>query len=227
VHVIEGLHARRVYGRRVSVLSEHLAELLPMRARILDVGTGDGFVASRIAARRPDVEILGVDVLARPTSYIPVTQFDGMHLPFADRSFDAVMFVDVLHHVDDPRRLLAEAARVSAGSIVIKDHTLQGLLAGATLRFMDRVGNARHGVALPYNYWRKEQWLEAIAGIGGTIEEWRDQLGIYWGPLSLLFDRSLHFITRIRIAQNAARAVAAIAKSSPIPDAGESRHRSV
>jgi SAM-dependent methyltransferase len=195
------MHARRVYGRRVSVLSDHLAGLLPKDARVLDVGTGDGFLASRIAACRPDVQIVGVDVLARPNACIPVTPFDGRQLPFADGSFDVVMFVDVLHHADDPRILLVEAARVAAGHIVLKDHTLRGLFAGATLRFMDRVGNARHGVSLPYNYWRHDQWLDAIAGIGGSIEVWRDRLGIYWGPLSLLFDRSLHFISRIRVPE--------------------------
>jgi SAM-dependent methyltransferase len=214
--LIEALHARRVYGRRVSVLSEHLAGLLPKDARVLDVGTGDGYLASRIAASRPDVRIVGVDVLARPKSWIPVTPFDGRRLPFADGSFDAVMFVDVLHHADDPQSLLFEAARVAAGNIVIKDHTLRGLFAGVTLRFMDRVGNARHGVSLPYNYWRYDQWLEAIARIDGTIEVWRDRLGIYWGPLGLLFDRSLHFIARIRIPASGRPEVAKVVADSAI-----------
>ncbi len=50
-----------------------------------------------------------------------------------------------------PARLLAEAKRVSRGGIVIKDHFREGVLADATLRFMDWVGNAQHGVVLPYN----------------------------------------------------------------------------
>ena len=36
--------------------------------------------------------------------------------------------------------------------LVIKDHTVTGLLARPTLRLMDVVGNAPHGVALTYNY---------------------------------------------------------------------------
>ena len=62
------------------------------------------------------------------------------------------MFVDVLHHTEDPMALLGEAVRVARKTIVVKDHTLNGFLAGPTLHFLDRVGNARHDVALPYNY---------------------------------------------------------------------------
>ena len=67
-----------------------------------------------------------------------------------DASFDVVMFVDVLHHTDDPLLLLQEAQRVGK-IILVKDHFRKGFLAGPTLRFMDWVGNAHHGVVLPYN----------------------------------------------------------------------------
>jgi hypothetical protein len=41
-----------------------------------------------------------------------------------------VLFVDVLHHSKDPMILLREAVRMVRKAIVIKDHTLAGLLAG-------------------------------------------------------------------------------------------------
>ena len=58
--------------------------------------------------------------------------------------------------------LLKEAARVARHCVAIKDHTVQGVLARPTLRFMDFVGNAPHGVALPYNYFTPTQWEEAF-----------------------------------------------------------------
>ena len=118
---------------------------------MLDVGCGDGLLAFLILEKRPDLDLRGIDVLVREQTHIPVDRFDGLAIPHADASFDVVMFVDVLHHTEDPMALLGEAVRVARKTIVVKDHTLNGFLAGPTLHFLDRVGNARHDVALPYN----------------------------------------------------------------------------
>ena len=65
-----------------------------------------------------------------------------------------------------PTVLLREAARVARQGVVIKDHTRDGILAGPILRFMDFVGNAHHGVALPYNYWPRRCWIGAFEELG-------------------------------------------------------------
>ena len=116
---------------------------------------------------------------------------------YGNATFDAVMFIDVLHHAQDPMRLLHEAVRTTRKAIVIKDHTLNGCLAGPTLRFLDWVGNARHGVALPYNYWPEKRWVEAFAACNLTIRVWKSALHLYPRPANWLFDRSLHFIARL------------------------------
>lgn len=192
--LIERIHAGYVFGRRVRKLAEHLAALLPPDAQVLDVGCGDGSLAALIMQQRPDVHIKGIDVLIRPTTHIPVEAFDGRTMPADAGSFDIVMFVDVLHHMDDPLVLLREAVRVARKGIVLKDHTANGLFAFSTLRFMDKVGNARHGVVLPYNYWTRERWLEAFAALGLTVTTWKKNLGLYPWPASWIFGRSLHFV---------------------------------
>ena len=180
------------------MLVAHIAPLLPPDASVLDVGSGDGFVAESVMRARPDVTISGVDPLVRPGARIPVREFDGLSIPFPDRSFDATLIVDVLHHATDPQRLLAEAVRVTRDCLVIKDHRREGLLAGATLRFMDAIGNRRHGVSLPYNYLAPAQWAAAFADLGIAPDAEIRRLGLYPWPASLLFDRSLHFIARLR-----------------------------
>jgi len=67
------------------------------------------------------VVITGIDVLVRDHAHGPVVKFDGTSIPFPDRSFDTLVFVDVLHHTNDPVLLLREAARVARNTIVIKD----------------------------------------------------------------------------------------------------------
>jgi len=93
---MDGVHERLVLERRVRVLVAHLAALPPDRARILNVGAGDGKVAAALMAERRDVEVTGIDTLVRPGARISVQPFDGTTIPFSDSSFDAVMFVDVL-----------------------------------------------------------------------------------------------------------------------------------
>lgn len=198
--VIERVHQRFVVDRRLRVLAAHLAHAVPRDASVLDVGAGNGRMAAALMALRPDLRIRGVDVLVSAGSAIPIEPYDGQRLPAADRSVDVVMFVDVLHHTDDPFVLLREAARVARTAIVIKDHDCSGFLAGPTLRFMDEVGNRRHGVRLPFNFWTRERWDRAFASLGLRRASCRERLGLYPWPASLLFDRRLHFVTRLESA---------------------------
>ena len=201
---VETLHERYVAPRRVRVLSAHVDGLIPPQSSVLDIGCGDGALAARLMQQRADLRVEGVDVLARPGSQIPVRVFDGLTVPYGEASVDVALLIDTLHHAQDPLRLLREAVRVARRSVIIKDHLCDGWLARPTLRFMDWVGNARHGVALPGTYWPKRRWLEAFQQVGLTADVWQDRLGLYPWPAHWIFERSLHFIARF--AARAARA---------------------
>lgn len=197
--LLETAHGAYVAGRRARVIAARLADFVPVDADVLDVGCGDGVIAWLLAERRPDVCVTGVDVLVREDARVPVEPFDGHTLPFADDAFDVVQFIDVLHHCERPLELLAEARRVARTAVIIKDHALQGVLAERTLRLMDEVGNRRHGVALPYNYLRPEEWMRAFERTGLTVEQHVDRLGLYPWPLGAVFDRRLHFMMRLAV----------------------------
>jgi SAM-dependent methyltransferase len=194
---LEQIHDHYVLGRRAWILAGRLADKLPLRARVLDVGCGDGRLAGALMRVRPDLEVQGVDVLVRSGTPVPVLPFDGRALPFPARSFDAVLVMDVLHHAEDPAALLREAARVSGQLILIKDHTCDRFGSVPILRFMDWVGNARHGVPLRYKYWKSRQWQETLAALGLRVESWESDLGLYPPPASWLFGGSLQFLAQI------------------------------
>lgn len=191
-------HRALVFGRRARVLSEALAPLIPANARsVLDIGCGDGTIASLIAACRPDLAVEGVEVIPRPSCRVPCRAFDGEKLPFPDGSFDVCLFVDVLHHTTDVTQLLREAVRVSRTCVVLKDHLSESSFDHATLRGMDWVGNRPHGVTLTYNYQSRIQWEEHFSACGLRATQLSTALPIYPFPFSQLFGRKLHFVAQL------------------------------
>jgi len=95
--------------------------------------------------------------------------------------------------------VILEARRVSRKYVIIMDHDHDGLAAGSPLRFMDWVGNAPHGVGLPYNYWSSGQRRSAFGVLGLKMSEYRGQLGLYPFAGNWVFERSLHFIARLEV----------------------------
>lgn len=196
--VTTALHGRLIFGRRVRALAANIAEMIPDgAATLLDVGCGDGTLARSIMQRRPGLAATGVEIRARPHTAIPVQEFDGRILPFADRSHDVVMLVDVLHHADEPTLLIREAGRVAARAVIIKDHLTGAWLSHERLRLMDWVGNIGHGVPLRYAYWSPEQWRDAFRQAGLREDDRRERLGLYSPAIRWLFERRLHFVSRL------------------------------
>ena len=182
------------YNRRVWVLSRQLAKAIPGRGSVLDLGAGDGQIAMALMRLRPDLRIEGVDIVPRPRTLIPVTQYDGRTLPYADDSVDYVTIVDVLHHTTDPAAVLREARRVARQGVVIKDHLREGVLARQTLVFMDWFGNLGDGVPMPYHFLSRREWQDEFARSGLELAASNEKLTLYLPPASWLFDRTLHFV---------------------------------
>ena len=196
--VTTALHSRLIFGRRVRALAENIAQMIPEGAdSLLDVGCGDGTLARSIMERRPGLVAAGVEIRARPHTAIPVQEFDGRILPFPDRSHDLVMLVDVLHHAEDPTLLIREAGRVASRAVIIKDHLTGTWLSHERLRLMDWVGNIGHGVPLRYAYWSPRQWSDAFQAAGLREVDRRERLGLYGPALRWLFERRLHFVSRL------------------------------
>jgi len=197
--IIEKAQSRN-FQRRVKVLAESIAHLLPNSTlKVLDVGCGDGLIDRLIMDLRPNIAITGCDILVRDQTHIPVMSFNGQTLPFIDKSFDYSFFVDVLHHISDPSMLLREAKRISRQGIIVKDHITEKMFAKQILRFMDDAGNSRYQVNLPYNYWSKSRWQNEFSGLNLQIQTWTTSLPIYPWWAYWLFGSGLHFMVKLEI----------------------------
>lgn len=195
LRVLEKTHGSLVMSRRVRVLAETIAPLLPA-GRVIDVGSGSGVIARGLFSLRPDLLIEGFDVLVRKDAAVPTAAFDGRSLPIPDGAAAAAVLVDVLHHAENPAGLLRECARV-ASVVVVKDHLSRSALDERVLAFMDWVGNRPHGVDLRYRYFTPRSWQEALA-TAGLVETARSRVpDLYPFPFSLVFGRDLHFVARL------------------------------
>lgn len=117
----------------VQVVYEHMhrylwAATVVAGRRVLDLGSGEGFGASILAAGE-ETEVVGIDIDERTVEHAqlnwagPRTSFkvgDALDLSeFEDGSFGAVVAFEVIEHVDEQERVLAEVARVLADDGVL------------------------------------------------------------------------------------------------------------
>jgi len=197
------LHQHLAQASRLRALAAAVSGLLPDGARALDLGCGDGTLAELVLEARPDVRIIGADPLARGCR-VPFARCDGARLPFASGEFDAVLLIDVVHHAVSPPDLLRETGRVARSLVVIKDHLADRLGSRPLLGMMDWIGNARFGVSVPHNYWRKHEWHAAFDELGWTVAAWNERLGLYSRILRPVFEHGLHFVAALQPRQSIA-----------------------
>ncbi|MES2690579.1 MAG: class I SAM-dependent methyltransferase [Bacteroidota bacterium] len=198
--LLKDLHHKYVFLRRIQVISDEIARQMPGNVKVLDIGCGDGTISKMVMEKKPGVTYQGIDIMARPVCAIPFQEYDGTHIPYADNSFDAAQYTDVLHHVPDEifKNLLKETMRVSNKYLVIKDHLWANAFDFQTLTFMDWVGNAPHGVKVIYNFKTEKFWMELFDELGLEVVTMNKRIPLYPGVFNLFFGRGLHFITVLK-----------------------------
>jgi SAM-dependent methyltransferase len=97
--------------------------------RLLDIGCAFGYGSAAVVAPGPPGRVIvGVErdreLLVRARRdfpWLPVVDADARALPIADSCADAVLLLDVVEHMADPRSALAEAHRVlrPGGTVIV------------------------------------------------------------------------------------------------------------
>src|SRR5688500_8825614 len=111
--------------RRARQLMEQVGAWLPPVGPVLDLGSGTGHLSARLERER------GLEVVTADVSDIhvvgprPILIADGV-LPFEEGTFSAALLFFMLSYPKDPAVVLAEAARVTCGPIIL----VQSLYAG-------------------------------------------------------------------------------------------------
>jgi SAM-dependent methyltransferase len=180
---------RATYGKAL----ERLAELVPERAGLLDIGTGSGFVLE-LAHDNGWSGVRGVepsgDAITRARSDIgPLIAADVMRPGlFEPGSFDAVTMFQVLDHMPDPVALLAECRDV--------------------LR--------RGGVVLAFNH-NVNAWSARLLGARSPIIDVEHTYLYSTATIRALFDRAGFEILSVRPVRNT-YSIRYLAHLLPLPD---------
>ena len=95
-----------------------LLDAAPRGGRVLETGAGPGFLEEAARERRPDLRWIASDLHPAPWNDLAA---DAGRLPLVAATVDAVVGLDVLHHLPDPAAFFREAARVlrPAGRIAL------------------------------------------------------------------------------------------------------------
>jgi ubiquinone/menaquinone biosynthesis C-methylase UbiE len=98
-----------------------LCDELP-HASLLDVGAGEGSILTRLSElgfgetyTAIEVSHSGLEAIRgrELPALVECRSFDGEQIPYADAQFDLAVLSHVVEHVENPRKLIREAARVA------------------------------------------------------------------------------------------------------------------
>ena len=203
-------HHRAMHVPRVQRIARSLSAQIGRARSLLDVGCGDGTVARDVATRVGAERVRGVDVKVRPGTSIEVLSYDGVHLPFDDGAFEAVILADVLHHAKDPGAVLRESLRVASRVVAVKDHFQFGWASQKILLFMDVVGNAGPAVEVRGTYFTPASFIDLVTAAGGRITALQWPLQIHDYPWRIVTRDALQFAARVESTSEKSTAPSAL-----------------
>jgi ubiquinone/menaquinone biosynthesis C-methylase UbiE len=132
-----------------------LEDLRDVRGKVLEIGCGAGGMTRAIKSHLPDLDVSGCDIslqaikaARRSPGGVHFKVADAYDLPYCSNSLSAVVMFDVLEHLDNPERCIAEVWRVLEGGGLFhfyvpcegEIHSLHGLLARLGWRAKEQYG---------------------------------------------------------------------------------------
>lgn len=138
---------------------------------VLDIGCGNGMQAKIIKEMIPGIAIRGLDIknyLWEENRDIPLTLYEGYVMPFADNAFNAGLFFFVLHHTNNPTKILSEALRICQNQLIIAEEVYSSKLQKWTMIIYDILLNLiifGEFISIP-KFKRKDEWIKIFNGLG-------------------------------------------------------------
>jgi 2-polyprenyl-3-methyl-5-hydroxy-6-metoxy-1,4-benzoquinol methylase len=166
---------RRLMASFEQTLDELLTRAEPRS--LLDVGCGEGVLVQRWAQRLPQARVVGIDLEEESIQagwaehQAPNLEYRTMaaeDLPFATDEFDLATAIEVLEHVPDPERTLAEMARCAERHLLVsvpREPLWRGLNM-ARGAYLAQLGNTPGHL----NHWSRRSFTRLLSRFGQVVE---------------------------------------------------------
>ena len=164
---------------RALKIALQLKDFIKKGDRILDIGLGNGYVGKQIKEHYK-IYMEGVDVVDYNETNIKNTIYDGLNLPFKDKSFDSTLILQTLHHCTDQIRVIKEAKRVSRKKIIIMEDIYNNFFEKMTTFLHDYISNKRKGINCPYDFHNKAEWQAIFKKLGLKIVKEKGTMSKFW-----------------------------------------------
>jgi 2-polyprenyl-3-methyl-5-hydroxy-6-metoxy-1,4-benzoquinol methylase len=166
---------RRLMAGFERTLDDLFAQAAP--ASVLDVGCGEGVLTEQWADRIAPGRIVGIDLEDRKLSAewqgrrrpnLTFAPMEVEQLAFADGEFELVAATEVLEHVADPERALAEMARVAGGHLLVSvpHEPLWRTLNVARGAYLRQLGNTPGHL----NHWTRAGFVRMLGAHGQVVQ---------------------------------------------------------
>jgi ubiquinone/menaquinone biosynthesis C-methylase UbiE len=172
--------SKKNYMEKITNDDEHLRKIInclnlsPM-SRILDLGTGNGYLAFPIAKTNKDSKVIGLDIAVKTLAQnrekalqlelnnLDFVDYNGLIFPFESNTFNYVITRYALHHFPDIYKTFAEISRTlkSGGKLFISDPTPN---QNDNFRFVDTYMQLKDDGHI--KYYTKNEFIE-LAKING------------------------------------------------------------
>ncbi len=135
--------------------------------KALDVGSGTGIVA-KLLKEKLGLKVTCADVKNYLVYDIPFVKIKGEKLPFPKRSFDVVLFNDVLHHIEKSKQeqIVEEALRVGKNVFIFE---FEPSISG---KIFDIVLNKLHydDLAVPLSFRYAKEWKQLFKKLSADYD---------------------------------------------------------
>ncbi len=107
---------------------------------VLDLGSAEGYVGECIRDRL-GARVLLADVVAMNRTELPHVLLKQRLLPWSNGHFDIVLLYYVLHHAEDPEKLIHEAMRVCTKRVIVVESVYRTSVHLKFLTVLDKLAN--------------------------------------------------------------------------------------